>query len=264
MEGISHEACSLAGTLRLGKLIVFYDDNGISIDGKVEGWFTDDTPERFAAYGWHVCRASTAMDARGGRASAIRAARAETERPVAHLLQDRSSAGARRTKAGHQGSARRGAGRGGSGRGAQAARLDRIRRSSCRAEIRAAWDHRAAGRSRRGALAASCSRATRSAHPAAGARSSSGACAASCRRTGATPRKRRARRRAGGHRRRRRRAQSSQAALNVDRRRRCRSCSAARPTSPAPTTRCSKSSRAHHARRTLPATTSTTACASSA
>ncbi|MBX3608468.1 MAG: transketolase [Hydrogenophaga sp.] len=54
MEGISHEACSLAGTLRLNKLIAFYDDNGISIDGHVEGWFTDDTPRRFEAYGWHV------------------------------------------------------------------------------------------------------------------------------------------------------------------------------------------------------------------
>ncbi|MCP1675119.1 transketolase [Natronocella acetinitrilica] len=54
MEGVSHEACSLAGTLGLGKLVVFYDDNGISIDGKVEGWFTDDTPKRFRAYGWHV------------------------------------------------------------------------------------------------------------------------------------------------------------------------------------------------------------------
>lgn len=56
MEGISHEACSLAGTLGLGKLICFYDDNGISIDGHVEGWFTDDTPKRFEAYGWHVVR----------------------------------------------------------------------------------------------------------------------------------------------------------------------------------------------------------------
>ena len=54
MEGVSHEACSLAGTLKLGKLIAFYDDNGISIDGEVHGWFTDDTPRRFQAYGWHV------------------------------------------------------------------------------------------------------------------------------------------------------------------------------------------------------------------
>ncbi len=54
MEGISHEACSLAGTLGLGKLIAFWDDNGISIDGNVDGWFTDNTPERFMAYGWHV------------------------------------------------------------------------------------------------------------------------------------------------------------------------------------------------------------------
>jgi transketolase len=54
MEGISHEACSLAGTLRLSKLVAFYDDNGISIDGHVEGWFTDDTPQRFESYGWNV------------------------------------------------------------------------------------------------------------------------------------------------------------------------------------------------------------------
>jgi len=54
MEGVSHEACSLAGTLGLGKLVAFWDDNGISIDGHVEGWFTDDTPARFRAYGWHV------------------------------------------------------------------------------------------------------------------------------------------------------------------------------------------------------------------
>lgn len=69
MEGISHEACSLAGTLGLGKLIVFYDDNAISIDGDVEGWFTDDTPKRFEAYGWQVIR-----DVQGHDSEAIDAA----------------------------------------------------------------------------------------------------------------------------------------------------------------------------------------------
>ena len=69
MEGISHEVCSLAGTLRLSKLIAIYDDNGISIDGDVEGWFTDDTPKRFEAYGWHVIR-----DVDGHDPVAIRAA----------------------------------------------------------------------------------------------------------------------------------------------------------------------------------------------
>jgi transketolase len=62
MEGISHEACSLAGTLKLGKLVCFYDDNGISIDGEVQGWFTDDTPARFEAYGWHVVAAVDGHD----------------------------------------------------------------------------------------------------------------------------------------------------------------------------------------------------------
>ena len=80
MEGISHEACSLAGTLGLGKLIGFYDDNGISIDGKVEGWFTDDTPKRFAAYGWHVIPNVDGHDPEAV-AAAIREARAETQRP---------------------------------------------------------------------------------------------------------------------------------------------------------------------------------------
>lgn len=64
MEGISHEACSLAGTLQLNKLIAFWDDNGISIDGHVEGWFTDDTPKRFEAYGWNVIRAIDGHDAK--------------------------------------------------------------------------------------------------------------------------------------------------------------------------------------------------------
>ena len=54
MEGITHEACSLAGTLKLGKLIVVYDDNDISIDGEVSGWFTEDIPKRFESYGWHI------------------------------------------------------------------------------------------------------------------------------------------------------------------------------------------------------------------
>jgi transketolase len=80
MEGVSHEACSLAGTLGLGKLIVFYDDNGISIDGKVAGWFTDNTPGRFAAYGWHVLPGVDGLDAEAV-AAAIRAARAEVSRP---------------------------------------------------------------------------------------------------------------------------------------------------------------------------------------
>ena len=80
MEGISHEACSLAGTLGLGKLVVFYDDNGISIDGEVEGWFTDDTPARFEAYGWHVVRAVDGHDPQAVEA-AIAAARADGERP---------------------------------------------------------------------------------------------------------------------------------------------------------------------------------------
>ena len=80
MEGISHEACSLAGTQRLGKLTVFYDDNGVSIDGAVSGWFTDDTPRRFDAYGWHVERAVDGHDADAVRA-AIERARAEADRP---------------------------------------------------------------------------------------------------------------------------------------------------------------------------------------
>ena len=81
MEGVSHEACSLAGTLGLGKLILFYDDNGISIDGKVAGWFTDDTPGRFAAYGWQVIPDVDGLDGEAV-AAAIRAARADTVRPT--------------------------------------------------------------------------------------------------------------------------------------------------------------------------------------
>lgn len=80
MEGISHEACSLAGTLGLGKLIAFWDDNGISIDGEVEGWFTDDTAARFEAYGWQVIRGVDGHDADEIR-QAIETARTETGRP---------------------------------------------------------------------------------------------------------------------------------------------------------------------------------------
>ena len=80
MEGISHEACSLAGTLGLGKLIAFYDDNGISIDGEVEGWFTDDTPKRFEAYGWHVIPAVDGHDPEAIR-KAIEEARGVSDKP---------------------------------------------------------------------------------------------------------------------------------------------------------------------------------------
>jgi transketolase len=80
MEGISHEACSLAGTLGLGKLVVLYDDNGISIDGATRGWFTDDTPKRFEAYGWHVVPNVDGHDPAAVRA-AIEAARAQADKP---------------------------------------------------------------------------------------------------------------------------------------------------------------------------------------
>jgi len=81
MEGISHEACSLAGTLGLGKLTALYDDNGISIDGEVQGWFTDNTPMRFRAYGWHVIEA---VDGHDGEAikKAIAEAKAVTDKPT--------------------------------------------------------------------------------------------------------------------------------------------------------------------------------------
>ena len=81
MEGISHEVCSLAGTLGLGKLIAFYDDNNISIDGEVEGWFTDDTPARFEAYGWQVIPNVDGHDSGAVRA-AVATALADTQRPT--------------------------------------------------------------------------------------------------------------------------------------------------------------------------------------
>ncbi len=81
MEGISHEACSLAGTFGLGKLIAFYDDNNISIDGKVQGWFTDNTPERFKAYGWHVIPHVDGHDSEAIR-RAIAEAKSVTDKPT--------------------------------------------------------------------------------------------------------------------------------------------------------------------------------------
>jgi transketolase len=80
MEGISHEAASFAGHLKLGKLIVFYDDNGISIDGKVAGWFTEDTPKRFEAYGWHVVKNVDGHDA-DAVAAAIKKAKSKKDQP---------------------------------------------------------------------------------------------------------------------------------------------------------------------------------------
>jgi transketolase len=81
MEGISHEACSLAGTLGLGKLIAFWDDNGISIDGHVEGWFTDNTPMRFEAYGWHVIADVDGHDS-AAITKAVQLAKSMTDKPT--------------------------------------------------------------------------------------------------------------------------------------------------------------------------------------
>ena len=81
MEGISHEACSLAGTLGLGNLIAFWDDNGISIDGHVDGWFTDNTPMRFEAYGWHVIADVDGHDA-DAISKAVQLAKAMTDKPT--------------------------------------------------------------------------------------------------------------------------------------------------------------------------------------
>lgn len=100
MEGISHEACSLAGTLGLGKLIAFYDDNAISIDGDVEGWFTDDTPKRFEAYGWQVIRDVQGHDGDSVDA-AVRAALANTEQPTLICCKTIIGAGAPNKQGGH-------------------------------------------------------------------------------------------------------------------------------------------------------------------
>jgi len=100
MEGVSHEVCSLAGRLGLGKLVAFYDDNGISIDGKVEEWFADDTPARFEAYGWQVIRAVDGHDPKAIDA-AVEAALAETSKPTLICCRTVIGRGAP-TKQGHQ------------------------------------------------------------------------------------------------------------------------------------------------------------------
>jgi transketolase len=81
MEGISHEAASLAGTWKLGKLVAVYDDNGISIDGEVHGWFTDDTPARFESYGWNVIRHVDGHDAEAIKQALIQAT-AQSDKPT--------------------------------------------------------------------------------------------------------------------------------------------------------------------------------------
>jgi transketolase len=100
MEGISHEACSLAGTLGLGKLIAFYDDNNISIDGHVDGWFTDDTPRRFEAYGWQVIRDVQGHDPAEIEA-AVADAMADTGRPTLICCKTVIGAGAPNKQDGH-------------------------------------------------------------------------------------------------------------------------------------------------------------------
>ncbi|HLW05279.1 MAG TPA: transketolase [Azoarcus sp.] len=101
MEGISHEACSLAGTLGLGKLVAFYDDNAISIDGDVQGWFTDDTPKRFEAYGWQVIRDVQGHDSEAIDA-ALRQALENTSQPTLICCKTVIGAGAPNKQGGHQ------------------------------------------------------------------------------------------------------------------------------------------------------------------
>lgn len=100
MEGISHEVCSLAGTLDLGKLICFYDDNGISIDGDVAGWFADDTPKRFEAYGWQVLADVDGHDA-DAISAAVTAAQSETDKPTLICCKTVIGKGAPNKEGGH-------------------------------------------------------------------------------------------------------------------------------------------------------------------
>ncbi|OGA55174.1 MAG: transketolase [Betaproteobacteria bacterium RIFCSPLOWO2_12_FULL_62_58] len=100
MEGVSHEACSLAGTLGLSKLVAFYDDNGISIDGRVAGWFTDDTPMRFRAYGWHVISDVDGHDFHAVE-RALNEARAQSQRPTLICCKTVIGKGAPNKQGGH-------------------------------------------------------------------------------------------------------------------------------------------------------------------
>ena len=142
MEGISHEACSLAGTLGLGKLIVLYDDNGISIDGDVKGWFTDDTPRRFTAYGWNVIAAVDGHDA-GAIDLAIADAKSQHARPTLICCKTVIGQGAPTKAGGHDVH--------GAPLGADEIAAMRIERKWTAApfeippSIAAAWDARAAG-----------------------------------------------------------------------------------------------------------------------
>ncbi|MCG9058597.1 transketolase [Laribacter hongkongensis] len=142
MEGISHEACSLAGTWGLNKLVAFWDDNGISIDGDVDGWFTDDTPARFEAYGWNVIHAVDGHSADAVLA-AIEAARSETRRPTLICCKTTIGKGAPNKEGGHDvhgaplGAAEIAAARANLGWSAAPFEVP--------ADIRAEWDARAAG-----------------------------------------------------------------------------------------------------------------------
>ncbi|MCG9053653.1 transketolase [Laribacter hongkongensis] len=142
MEGISHEACSLAGTWGLNKLVAFWDDNGISIDGDVDGWFTDDTPARFEAYGWNVIRAVDGHSADAVLA-AIEAARSETRRPTLICCKTTIGKGAPNKEGGHDvhgaplGTAEIAAARANLGWSAAPFEVP--------ADIRAEWDARATG-----------------------------------------------------------------------------------------------------------------------
>jgi len=147
MEGVSHEACSLAGVFGLGKLVAIYDDNGISIDGHVKGWFRDDTAARFAAYGWNVVGPVDGHDARAVEA-AIESARKETARPTLVVCRTTIGWGAPKAAGTHE---VHGAPLGADETAATRAALGwRHGPFEVPAELRAQWDARAAGEAARG------------------------------------------------------------------------------------------------------------------